>query len=138
MRRHFNAMVSSKLAVFSLLAGIVLGCAAVPAVSAAAEQLQIQRTPHPICLDGEPVELEAYAIDGYNYVKLRDIARVLGLEVYWDGSAAQIVTGGAGLDAETCQNASRALRTVNEMKNGVYQWSSTTCAPPTALCGRGR
>lgn len=76
-----------------LLTGAVLGASlAPPAANAAAEFFQAQRTPHPIYVDGQRVELEAYAIGGHNYVKLRDIGEKVGFEVYWDGSAAQIVS----------------------------------------------
>lgn len=76
-----------------LLTGVVLGASlASPAANAAAEFFQAQRTPHPICVDGRQVQMETYAIGGYNYVKLRDIGQAVGFEVYWDGSAAQIVS----------------------------------------------
>jgi hypothetical protein len=77
-----------------LLTGAVLGASlASPAANAAAEFLQAQRTPHPIYVDGKQVQMETYAINGSNYVKLRDIGQAVGFEVYWDGSAAQIISG---------------------------------------------
>ena len=76
-----------------LLTGAVLGASlATPVANAAAEFLQVQRTPHPIYVDGKQVQLETYAINGSNYVKLRDIGQAVGFEVYWDGSAAQIIS----------------------------------------------
>lgn len=77
-----------------LLTGAVLGAnLASPTANAAAEFFQAQRTPHPIYVDGKRVELEAYAINGSNYVKLRDIGQTVNFEVYWDGSAARIISG---------------------------------------------
>lgn len=77
-----------------LLTGAVLGVSLVsPAAHAAAEFFQAQRTPHPIYVDGKQVQMETYAIDGHNYVKLRDIGQAVGFEVYWDGAAAQIISG---------------------------------------------
>lgn len=77
-----------------LLTGAVLGASlATPAAHAVAEFLQAQRTPHPIYVDGQRVEMETYAIGGHNYVKLRDVGQAVGFEVYWDGSAARIVSG---------------------------------------------
>lgn len=77
-----------------LLSGAVLGASlASPAANAAAQFLQAQRTLHPIYVDGKQVPMETYAIGGHNYVKLRDIGQAVGFEVYWDGSAAQIVSG---------------------------------------------
>lgn len=63
-----------------------------PAANAAAEFFQAQRTPHPIFVDGQQVQLETYTINGSNYVRLRDIGQAVGFEVYWDGSAAQIIS----------------------------------------------
>ena len=75
-----------------LLSGVMLGVSlAGPAANATAEFFQAQRTPHSIYVDGKQVQLETYAINGHNYVKLRDIGQAVGFEVYWDGSAAQSV-----------------------------------------------
>ena len=77
----------------TLLAGVLVGMAlAGPVANAATEYFQAQRTPHPIYVDGQQVQMETYAINGHNYVKLRDIGEKVGFEVYWDGSAAQIVS----------------------------------------------
>lgn len=86
--------MKDKKSVALLLTGAVLGASLVsPAANAAAQFVQAQRTPHPIYVDGQRVELETYAIAGSNYVKLRDIGQAVGFEVYWDGSAARIVSG---------------------------------------------
>lgn len=77
-----------------LLMGAVLGASlASPAAHAVAEFAQAQRTPHPIYVDGQRLQMETYTIGSHNYVKLRDIGEAVGFEVYWDGSAAQIVSG---------------------------------------------
>ena len=64
-----------------------------PAAGAVTEYFQAQRTAHPIYLDGKQVQLETYTIGGNNYVKLRDVGKAVGFEVYWDGSAAQVLSG---------------------------------------------
>ena len=85
--------MKNKKSIALLLTGAVLGASlASPAANAAAEFFQAQRTPHPIYVDGQRVEMETYAIEGSNYVKLRDIGQAVGFEVYWDGSAARIVS----------------------------------------------
>ena len=77
-----------------VLTGAVIGASLVgPAANAAAEYFQAQRTIHPIYVDGKQVQLEAYTISGSNYVKLRDIGETVGFEVYWDGAAAQVLSG---------------------------------------------
>lgn len=95
-----------------LLTGAILGASLIgPAANAAAEFLQAQRTPHPIYVDGKQVQMETYAINGSNYVKLRDIGKAVGFEVYWDSTAAQIVsskpyTGQPPAQAEVSANHS--------------------------------
>lgn len=62
------------------LTGTAFGASlAASAANAAAEFLQAQRAPHPIYVDGQQVQLETYAINGSNYVKLRDIGQAVGL-----------------------------------------------------------
>lgn len=76
-----------------ILSGVMIGASlSGPAANAAAEFFQAQRTPHPIYVDGQQVQMETYAINGSNYVKFRDIGQAVGFEVYWDGSAAQIIS----------------------------------------------
>ena len=70
-----------------ILAGITL-CG--PAAQAATEALTATRGSQNIYVDGVRVELEAYAIHGNNFVKLRDIGEAVGFNVYWDGFAVQI------------------------------------------------
>ena len=50
-----------------------------------------ERNASPVYIDGQPVTLEAYTIEGHNYVKLRDIGKAIGVNVYWNG-AVQIDT----------------------------------------------
>ena len=86
--------MKNKKSIALLLTGAAIGMGlAGPVANAAAEFLQAQRTPHPIYVDGKQVQMETYTIDGSNYVKLRDIGQAVGFEVYWDGSAAQIISG---------------------------------------------
>ena len=89
-----------------VLAGVLIGCAlGGPAAHAAAEIIEACRSSHPIYVDGERVELEAYAINGNNYVKLRDVGEAVGFNVYWDGSAAQIESGKPYTGAPPAQEA---------------------------------
>ena len=43
-----------------------------------------ERSTNRIVIDGKEVQMEAYVINGNNYVKLRDIGKAVGFEVYWD------------------------------------------------------
>lgn len=66
----------------TLLAGILVGMAlAGPVANAATEYFKAQRTPHPIYVDGQQVQMETYAINGHNYVKLRDIGEKVGFSL---------------------------------------------------------
>ena len=53
-----------------------------------------ERSSQAVYVDGQRVELEAYLIDGANYVKLRDIGQTANFNVYWNG-AVQIESGAA-------------------------------------------
>lgn len=85
-------MKNTKSAALLLMGALLGGSLASPAAHAVAELVQARHTPHPIYVDGKQVQMETYAIDGYNYVKLRDIGQAVGFEVYWDGLAAQIIS----------------------------------------------
>ena len=62
--------------------GIVLGASiAAPAAGAA---LIAQQSSQKIVVDGKPVQIEAYSINGSNYAKLRDIGRAVGFAVEYD------------------------------------------------------
>lgn len=63
-------------------------------IAYAASGVLAERSAQAVYVDGQRVELEAYLIDGANYVKLRDIGQAANFNVYWDG-AVQIETGAA-------------------------------------------
>ena len=107
--------MSRKKNILMASACIVLGMAlAGPAAHAAEEVLTAVRSTHQFYLDGEQIQLEAYLINGNNYVKLRDIGKAVGFEVYWDGDAKCVqvesgkpYTGIAPVKAETSGPASQ-------------------------------
>ena len=59
-----------------LLAGI--------STTAYAAGVMAERSTHRIFVDGQEVQMEAYVVNGNNYVKLRDIGEQVGFNVYWD------------------------------------------------------
>lgn len=68
-------------------AGILIGMSlAFPTAHAAEELLTAVRSSHQFFLNGETVEMESYIINGNNYVKLADIGKMVGFNVYWDGA----------------------------------------------------
>ena len=67
-----------------IAAGIVLGSTISGPAASAAEMLAAQRSTQPIYVDGQQVQMEAYAIGGNNYVKLRDVGKAVGFNVSYD------------------------------------------------------
>ena len=49
-----------------------------------AAYITAERCNQSILLDGTKLELEAYTIEGSNYVKLRDVGKALDFNVYYD------------------------------------------------------
>ena len=91
-----------------LFIGLALGFALGSPVAQAVEGILAQRCTSPILLNGAPVEIEAYTINGHNYFKLRDIGKAVGFNVYWksEDGTVQIetnrpYTGEAPAKAET-------------------------------------
>jgi len=71
----------------SMLTGVLLGAALFSGAHAAVETYTAQRSSQKFYVDGERVQMEAYAINGSNYVKLRDIGRLVGFNVTWDAES---------------------------------------------------
>ena len=89
-----------------LLAGVT--------TTAYAAGIMAERSHHRIVVDGKEAQMEAYVINGNNYVRLRDIGKAVGFEVYWDGDAKCVqvesgkpYTGIAPVKAETSEPASQ-------------------------------
>ncbi len=61
-------------------AGVMLGAAITGNAAQAAEMLAAQRSTQKIYVNGQQVRMEAYAIGGSNYVKLRDVGKAVGFE----------------------------------------------------------
>ena len=106
-----------------LLAGVT--------TTAYAAGIVAERSHHRIVVDGKEAQMEAYVINGSNYVRLRDIGKAVGFEVYWDGDAKCVqvesgkpYTGIAPVKAETSRPASQPEATtpaddVDAMKQDI-------------------
>ena len=55
-------------------------------IAYAASGVLAEKSTQAVYVDGQREELEAYIIDGSNYVKLRDIGQAANFNVYWDGA----------------------------------------------------
>ncbi len=70
-----------------VLTGMLVGLALAPTAAHAANQyLTAIPSTQTFYVDGQQVELEAYAINGNNYVKLRDVGRLVDFNVCYDPS----------------------------------------------------
>ena len=76
---------------FSFAAGFLTGAILFGSTAVYAVGVIAERSTNRIFVDGREVQMEAYTINGNNYVRLRDIGREVGFSVTWDG-AGQINT----------------------------------------------
>ena len=87
-----------------LLAGVT--------TTAYAAGIVAERSHHRIVVDGKEAQMEAYVINGNNYVKLRDIGEKVGFNVYWDTNTktVQIETG----KPYTGEAPAKAMQTISD------------------------
>ena len=70
-----------------VLCGLVLGLSLSAPAAQAVESLKASLSTNRILVDGQETHMTAYTIGGSNYVRLRDIGKAVGFEVYWDSNA---------------------------------------------------
>ena len=70
-----------------VLCGLVLGLSLSAPAAQAVESLKATPSTNRILVDGQETHMTAYTINGSNYVRLRDIGKAVGFEVYWDSDA---------------------------------------------------
>ena len=76
---------------FSFAAGFMTSALLFGGTVAYAAGVLAERSTNRVFVDAQEVQLDAYLINGKNYVQLREIGEAVGFNVYWDG-AAQIDT----------------------------------------------
>lgn len=76
-----------KKQIFTMLTGLLIGAVLTGGSAAVAAGIMAERSHHRVVVDGKEVQMEAYVINGNNYVKLRDMGKAVGFEVYWDSDA---------------------------------------------------
>ena len=78
-----------------VLCGLVLGLSLSAPAAQAVESLKATLSTNRILVDGQETHMTAYTIGGSNYVRLRDIGKAVGFNVYWDTNTktVQIETG---------------------------------------------
>lgn len=75
----------------AVLAGALVGAALAGPASAAVAILTATPSTQTFYVDGEQVALEAYVINGHNYVQLRDIGRAVDFGVEYDQSTNRVL-----------------------------------------------
>ena len=109
-------------------AGVILGSTISGPAASAAEMLAAQRSTQKIYVDGQQAQMEAYSINGSNYVKLRDIGKAVGFDVSWDAATntVRIATDAPyGTKPRQRRRAAGSSRSRNRMR-------TSSCKPVTA------
>ena len=70
--------------------GILVGAALFSGGTAFAAGLMAEPSSQTFYVDGQQVQLQAYAIGGNNYVKLRDVGRMVNFNVTYDGATNSV------------------------------------------------
>ena len=103
-----------KKQIFTMLTGLLIGAVLTGGSAAVAAGIMAERSHHRVVVDGKEVQMEAYVINGNNYVMLRDVGKTVGFEVYWDGDTKCVqiesdkpYTGEAPVKAGTSEPASQ-------------------------------
>jgi uncharacterized protein YkwD len=77
-------MFSMKKNILHFMTGLIIGAVAFGGGTAYAAGVIAQPTWQAIYVNGQQVEMTAYNINGNNFVKLRDIGKAVGINVYWE------------------------------------------------------
>ena len=75
------------------VSGVIIGAVLVPTTYAAVQQFTATPSTQRFYVDGKQVRLEAYAINGNTYVKLRDIGEAVGFNVGYDSTTNSVYIG---------------------------------------------
>lgn len=74
----------------SFAVGFVFGALLFGATTAYAAGILAERSTHRVTVDGRPVSVEVYAINGANYFKLRDIGELVDFGVTWNNDTQTV------------------------------------------------
>lgn len=123
---------------FTLLAGMALGLTLLPAAKAGVATLTAAPSTQSFYVDGQQVSMKAYNIGGQNYVRLRDIGKMVGFGVTYDAAtnSVHIDTGAPSQEqpspsAVTEETVKAALEVLEER----YPLGSTYPAPYCSTSG---
>ena len=75
---------------FTFVAGMLMGAALFSGGTAYAAGLMAEPSSQTFYVDGQQIQLQAYAIDGNNYVKLRDVGQAVNFNVSYDAATNSV------------------------------------------------
>lgn len=75
----------------TFVCGVVVGSMLFGGAAVAASGILAERSTQTFFVDGKQVQMEAYAIAGNNYVKVRDLGKAVGFAVDYDGTRNAVV-----------------------------------------------
>ena len=125
-----------KQRIIVFMVGLVAGALLCGGSVAYAAGVAAKYAPQTAYVDGAPVQMEAYNIGGYNYVKLRAIGQMVGFNVYWDGKSVQIDSDAPYTGEAPTQQADTSIRvsSVNGNTLKVGSGSSLLTSPYGIEC----
>ena len=68
----------------TFISGLLVGATPFGGTAAYAAGIMAEQSTNRFLVNGQEVQLNAYAINGSNYLRLRDIGEAVGFNVYWD------------------------------------------------------
>ena len=87
-------MKNRKKEIIALTTGLLVGSLLTgPAAQAAQSLLNVSPSAQKFYSDGQRVQLEAYNINGYNYIKLADLSPLVGFDLAYDGATNSVYIG---------------------------------------------
>ncbi len=74
----------------AFIIGVLCGALMVGGATVCASGILAEPGVQRIFVDGKEVQMEAYLIEGHNYLQLRDIGKAVGFNVWWDDSTKSV------------------------------------------------
>ena len=105
----------------NFLTGFVVGALVFGGTTAYAAGILAERSTNHIFVDGQEVQIEAYAIHDNNYMKLRDVGKAVGFNVYWNAEDGSV-------QIETDKPYTGEAPTKNEAADSAPQPETTASA----------
>ncbi len=108
------------------ITGLVLGATLFGATPAIAAGIIAELSTTPIYVDGELASIEAYMINGHNYVQLRDLGKAVDFDVSWDGERGWAIVESDKPYTDDTAVDTTAPKAVAEMVSEKYLASNDT------------